>query len=302
MRSGPCRSPRQAGGSGLGKPLKLLAKPVQERLPIYLGSIGPKAVEQVGAIADGWLPFLLNPDEPDVLMDPLRAGLDRAGRSIDDIDVAPVAPVSIHEDIDEARNLSRPWLAFYLGAMGAKAKNFYVELADRYGFGDSARECQEKMLAGDRLGAAQAISDELIDCACIATTPAGLDEKLAAYEAAGANTLVAVPRRRPRGDGARAGRRLRHGQRRLKLEQRAASAPEGIPGIAHPGPFPVGRYAKFCATSCESARGCSSMERSSTSVWGEGRRSTSSCATPPAACPARCGATTSTRSRSRRER
>ena len=181
------------GGSGLGKPLKLLAKPVQERLPIYLGSIGPKAVEQVGAIADGWLPFLLNPNEPDVLMDPLRAGLDRAGRSLDEIDVAPVVPVSLHEDVGEARNLSRPWLAFYLGAMGAKSKNFYVQLADRYGFGDSARECQEKMLAGDRLGAAQAISDELIDCACIATTPAGLDEKLAAYEAAGANTLVAVP-------------------------------------------------------------------------------------------------------------
>src|SRR3954453_13502138 len=32
---------------GLGKPLKLLARPVQERIPIYLGAIGPKAVEQV---------------------------------------------------------------------------------------------------------------------------------------------------------------------------------------------------------------------------------------------------------------
>jgi len=181
------------GGSGLGKPLKLLARPVQPQIPIYLGAIGPRSVRQVGEIADGWLPFLLNPDEPELLMDPLRAGIEQAGRSLSDVDVAPVVPVSIHADIGEARDLSRPWLAFYLGAMGAKDKNFYVELADRYGHGESARLCQEKALAGDRAGAAMAISDELIDCSCIATTPGGLDDRLAAYEAAGATTLVAVP-------------------------------------------------------------------------------------------------------------
>jgi F420-dependent oxidoreductase-like protein len=183
----------EQGGGGLGKPLKLLAKPVQERIPIYLGAIGPKSVEQVGEIADGWLPFLLNPAEPDVLLDPLRRGVEKAGRSLDEIDVAPVVPVSVHDDLEEARNLSRPWLAFYLGAMGAKDKNFYVQLAELYGMGDAARDVQAKMLAGDRLGAAQAVTPELIDASCIATTPAGLDDKLAAYEAAGVNTIVAVP-------------------------------------------------------------------------------------------------------------
>jgi alkanesulfonate monooxygenase SsuD/methylene tetrahydromethanopterin reductase-like flavin-dependent oxidoreductase (luciferase family) len=177
---------------GLGKPLKLLAKPVSD-VPIYLGAIGPKAVEQVGEIADGWLPFLLNPREPDFLLDPLRAGVEKTGRSLEEIDIAPVVPVSIHEDIDEARNLSKPWLAFYLGAMGAKEKNFYVDVAAEYGHGDSAREVQERFLAGDRMGAAAAVTPELIDAACIATTPAGLDETLAAYEAAGVDTLVAVP-------------------------------------------------------------------------------------------------------------
>jgi F420-dependent oxidoreductase-like protein len=74
------------GGAGLGKPLKLLASPVQERIPIYLGAIGPRSVEQVGEIADGWLPFLLNPREPEVLFDPLRTGARRAGRSLEDIE------------------------------------------------------------------------------------------------------------------------------------------------------------------------------------------------------------------------
>jgi F420-dependent oxidoreductase-like protein len=178
---------------GLGKPLKLLAHPASERIPIYLGAIGPKAVEQVGEIADGWLPFLLNPREPELLLDPLRAGAEKAGRSVEDIDVAPVVPVSIHEDLEEARNLSRPWIAFYLGALGAKEKNFYVDLAAAYGHGDAAREVQGRFLAGDRAGSAAAVTDELIDSASIATTPAGLDDKLAAYEAAGVDTLVAVP-------------------------------------------------------------------------------------------------------------
>ncbi len=192
----PVQLPLDEGGGtplGLGKPLKLLAKPVQERIPIYLGAIGPKAVRQVGEITDGWLPFLLDPRNPDVLMDALREGLASAGRELAELDVAPVVPMAVHEDRDEARHLVRPWLAFYLGAMGAKDKNFYVELAERYGHGDAARACQERFAAGDRVGAAMALTDELIDAGCLATTPGELDARLTAYEAAGVTTLVAVP-------------------------------------------------------------------------------------------------------------
>jgi F420-dependent oxidoreductase-like protein len=180
-------------GLGLGKPLKLLAKPVQERIPVYLGAIGPKAVEQVGEIADGWLPFMFNPEDPSILLDRLQAGLDRAGRERDAVDVAPVVPVSIADDVETARHGGRAWLAFYLGAMGAKDKNFYVDLADSYGFGDAARECQRLMLEGDRAGAAAALTPEMIDASAICTTPDRLAERVAAYEAAGADTLVAVP-------------------------------------------------------------------------------------------------------------
>jgi alkanesulfonate monooxygenase SsuD/methylene tetrahydromethanopterin reductase-like flavin-dependent oxidoreductase (luciferase family) len=180
-------------GLGLGKPLKLLTRPVQDRLPIYLGAIGPKAVHQTGAIADGWLPFMLDPTDPEVLIGPLRAGAEAAGRSLADIDIAPVVPLAVDEDLGAARDAVRPWLAFYLGAMGAKSKNFYVELAERQGHGDAARDVQAKSLAGDRLGAVAAVTDALVDAGAIATTPAGLDERLATYERAGVTTLVAVP-------------------------------------------------------------------------------------------------------------
>src|SRR3954463_13928249 len=66
---------------GAGQPLKLLAKPIQERIPVYLGAVGPKAVEQTGEIADGWRPFMLDPEPGDMLLEPLDRGLARAGRS-----------------------------------------------------------------------------------------------------------------------------------------------------------------------------------------------------------------------------
>src|SRR5688572_26064349 len=92
--------------SELGKPLKLLAKPVQERIPIYLGAIGPKAVEQTAAIADGWIPFMFNPERAAELLEPFEGT---------DVDIAPAALICVDEDRDRARDLARPWLATYLG-------------------------------------------------------------------------------------------------------------------------------------------------------------------------------------------
>jgi F420-dependent oxidoreductase-like protein len=171
-------------GSELGRPLKLLAKPVQERIPIYLGAIGPKAVEQAARIADGWLPFMFSPERADELLKPFRGT---------DVDIAPVVMVCVDDDRERARDLARPWLALYMGAMGAKQKNFYVDTADRFGHGDSARRVQELFQAGDREGAAAALSDELIEGSAICCRPGELDERLAEYERAGASTLLAMP-------------------------------------------------------------------------------------------------------------
>src|SRR4051812_9609979 len=71
---------------GLGKPLKLLAKPVQERIPVYLGAIGPKAVQQAAQIADGWMPFFVTEESLAVVRE--------SGR---DVDVSPVVLVCLDE-------------------------------------------------------------------------------------------------------------------------------------------------------------------------------------------------------------
>ena len=169
---------------GLGKPLRLLVKPVRERIPVYLGAIGPRAVEQTARIADGWLPFMFTPERAEELLEPF-AGTD--------LDIAPVVMICVDSDLDRARDLARPWLALYLGGMGAKGKNFYVETAERFGQGEAARAVQRLFMAGDRAGAGAALTPELIDGAAICCRPAELDERLAAYERAGATTLLAMP-------------------------------------------------------------------------------------------------------------
>jgi F420-dependent oxidoreductase-like protein len=167
-------------GTGMGKPLKLLGHPPRADIPIYLGAIGPKAIEQTAEIADGWIPFFFNAELGERFRDT-------------EIDVAPAVLVCVDDDVSKARDMARPWLAIYLGGMGAKGKNFYVETAERLGHGDSARKVQELFMTGDRDGAAAALSDELIDRTAICCPARELDERLADYERAGAKTLLAMP-------------------------------------------------------------------------------------------------------------
>jgi F420-dependent oxidoreductase-like protein len=185
--------PVRQGGLGLGKPLRLLGAPVQEHLPIYLGVGGEQLVEQAGRIADGWLPFLYSPEHAHLLTAPLYRGLAAEGRPRTDVVVAPTVPAAIDDDLAAARNHVRPILAFYLGAMGSREKNFYVDLATRYGHGESARACQEEFLAGNRHAAGEQLTDELIDLMSLAVTPSTLDKRLAAFESADVDVLVVTP-------------------------------------------------------------------------------------------------------------
>lgn len=103
-----------------------------------------------------------------------------------------MVPVAVEDDIEAAREAVRPFVAFYLGGMGAKGKNFYVDLCDDYGYGEDAREIQDRFLAGDRMGAIRAVTPDVIDAGGIACTPDELPGRVAAYERAGATSLLAI--------------------------------------------------------------------------------------------------------------
>ena len=81
--------PVQKAGLGLGKPLKMIGRPVQDHIPIYLGVIGEKTVHQAGVLADGWLPAFYSPQHAQLLNQPLLAGITDAGRDRSAVTIAP---------------------------------------------------------------------------------------------------------------------------------------------------------------------------------------------------------------------
>ena len=178
---------------GPGKPLKLTISPVQDEIPIYLAAIGPKNVALAGEIADGWLPIFFSPEHVQEFRPLLEEGAARAGRSLDDFDVAPTVNVLISDDVDAARDAMRPVLALYVGGMGSREKNFYNQLVQRYGFEDAAREVQDLYLEGRKEEAAAALPAELIDTTTLVGPPDRVRERLAVYAQAGVGTLAVTP-------------------------------------------------------------------------------------------------------------
>ena len=177
------------GATGLGKPLKLITHPHHE-IPIYLAAIGPMNVALAAEIADGWLPVFYSPDHRE-FDESLEKGFAASG----DPDkrarftVAPSVQALVDEDFSAARNAMRPMLSLYIGGMGAKGRNFYHSLACRYGFEKEADEVQDLYLSGQRMAAAVAIPDALIDTVCIAGPRGHVAERLAAWKESGVDML-----------------------------------------------------------------------------------------------------------------
>ncbi len=181
-----------ADASGLGKPLKSILHGRKD-LPIYLAAIGPKNVELAAEIADGWLPIFFSPDHYDsVFRHSVEAGFAKAGggKNYDRFDVAPSVPVVLGDDVDACRAAVKPFLALYVGGMGAKGRNFYFDLVARYGFGDTADEVQRLYLSGRKDEAAAAIPDGLVDQVALCGPKARIAEGLERWKAAPINTLI----------------------------------------------------------------------------------------------------------------
>lgn len=175
--------------TGLGKPLKstLAADPT---IPIYLAAIGPKNVELAAEIADGWLPIFFAPERYDAVFKPhVEAGLAKAGKTMDDFDIAPTVSVVINDNLDIAYNMLRPFLALYVGGMGARGKNFYYDLAARYGFETAATEIQDLYLAGDKGAAMARVPAELIDAVALVGPRERVRERLAIWRDSPVTTL-----------------------------------------------------------------------------------------------------------------
>ena len=168
--------------TGLGKPLKSILHPVRDSVPIYLAAIGPKNVELTAEIADGWLPIFYSPEREAIYNENLDRGLEKAGRDASEVEIVTTVQVALDDDIDAARDQVRPMLALYIGGMGSRDKNFYNDLACRYGFEEAAAHIQELYLDGKKGEAAAAVPDELVDEVALVGPMGRIKDRLAAWE------------------------------------------------------------------------------------------------------------------------
>ncbi|MBA3842785.1 MAG: LLM class F420-dependent oxidoreductase [Actinobacteria bacterium] len=173
-------------GTGLGKPLKLMARPLRSAIPIYLAAIGPKAVEQAFEIADGWLPIFWSPEKArDVFP------LDRAR---DGFEIAPAVPALLSDDVQAGRDALKEYYSFYIGGMGARGQNFYNDLFARYGYEAEAREIQDLFLGGKQREAAGKVPDAFVDEVALVGPVERIRDRLAAWRESGVTTLLVSTR------------------------------------------------------------------------------------------------------------
>ena len=179
---------------GEGRPMRVSLPPVS--VPVYLAALSPKMLELTGEIADGWLGTSFVPEGADAYFTPLDAGLARAGRTRADLDICQGAEVNL---VDGEAELSRvvasrkKELAFSLGGMGSGTTNFYNNAYSRQGWADAAAAIRERWQAGDREGAANLVTDEMV----LATTLIGTEEmvraRLTVWRDIGVDTVRLYP-------------------------------------------------------------------------------------------------------------
>ncbi len=180
------------GGTGLGKPLKLIVHPLRSSIPIYVAAIGPKNVALAAEIADGWLPVFFSPYRAGVFRASLDEGFARRsdGKTLADFDIAPTVSVVVGDDVDACRMQIKLNLALYVGGMGARGKNFYNDLACRYGYEDAAKKIQDLYLEGKKNEAIASVPDELVDEIALCGPRERIKDQLAAWREAGVTTLI----------------------------------------------------------------------------------------------------------------
>jgi F420-dependent oxidoreductase-like protein len=173
-------------GTGLGKPLKLNVHPLRPDIPVYIGAEGPKNVSLAAEIADGWLPLFTHPGK---LAEMYGEALAAAPPGFD---VAAMVQVIVTDDLRAALDAAKMTLGFYIGGMGARGRNFHLDIVERMGFGEAGRKVQELFLAGRRSEAISAVPDELADGICLLGPVGRIRERLEPWRKSPVTSLLVM--------------------------------------------------------------------------------------------------------------
>jgi F420-dependent oxidoreductase-like protein len=184
------------GTTGLGKNLKPITHPLRADIPIMLGAEGPKNVALAAEICDGWLPIFYSPRLGEMYNEWLDEGFARPGarRSREDFEICATANIVITDDRTAALAAMKPYLALYMGGMGAEDTNFHADVYRRMGYAEVVDDVT-KLFRNDRKDeAAKVIPDELVDDAAIIGDIDYVRKQVAAWGAVGVTMMVVTGR------------------------------------------------------------------------------------------------------------
>ncbi|MER5625419.1 LLM class F420-dependent oxidoreductase [Streptosporangium sp. NPDC002544] len=181
-------------GTGLGKPLKLINHPLRDRIPVVIAAIGPKNVELAAELAEGWEPIFYMPEKAaEVWGASLAAGRAKRDPALGELDVIAQASLAIGDDVSGWLELGRPMAALYIGGMGAKGRNFYNDLARRYGYEKEAEQIQDLYLEGKKDEAAALVPREMLEKMSLIGPEGHVRERLQAMRESGVTTINVAP-------------------------------------------------------------------------------------------------------------
>jgi F420-dependent oxidoreductase-like protein len=185
---------KEQGGSGLGKPLKLINHPLRDKIPVAVAALGPQNVALVAEVAEGWQPLFFHPlKAQDAWGKALDEGFAKRDPELGPLDIQLQITFAIGEPDPAALAKVRDQLALYIGGMGAREKNFYNELACRYGYESEAAEIQDLYLAGRKDDAARVVPDELVSAVSLLGDEAEVARQVQEFADAGVTTLLLNP-------------------------------------------------------------------------------------------------------------
>lgn len=168
---------------GLGKPLRSIVHPLRADVPIFMGAEGPKNVALATEIADGWLPLYYSPYRPEVYADNLK-------NMKDDFQITQFLMCNITDDLEAALMPVKSMLGFYIGGMGAKKRNFHMELMGRMGFAAEAQKIQDLFMDGKRAEAVAAVPDQFADEVSLCGSRDRIRDRLAAWKETPVTSLL----------------------------------------------------------------------------------------------------------------
>ncbi|MQF69755.1 LLM class flavin-dependent oxidoreductase [SAR202 cluster bacterium AD-804-J14_MRT_500m] len=156
-------------------------------VPIYIAALGPKMIELAGEIADGVLLNWAVPTYIEKAMERLEAGAIRAGRRVDDIDVACYVRVASTGDVESVRAPLRRQILRYA------SMEHYLNFFAQTGFRDEAHAIGGYLKEGDREKASASITNQMQETLAVFGSPEYCRNEIEKRRALGIKLPVVAP-------------------------------------------------------------------------------------------------------------